>query len=722
MFDRLIGTEKTEGLIQNADRARDAGNWSEAERWYDKALQSNPALAPIWVQYGHSLKEQGRFAEARTAYEQSLKLEPLNSDTHLQLGHVLKLLNARAEAARSYEEALRLGDNPDAFKELVGMGLESRARRIKAVSGRQAGKATYIDVSDILVYLTTHPTLSGIQRVQANLSRYICENASKERYSLVLGVGAELFAISHLAFVSMLDYLDEPVVEHSRLRAMIADVERTTAPVEQRAGDLYVILGAFWVTPDMIARCARFKNDGLIVAAYIYDIIPISHPEFCEGSLSRVFTLCFGDAFLSFDFVLTISEHTAREVRAFLKSHGRREIPVVAVPLAHTLSDDRIPSSRWTAAISALEHRPYVLCVSTVEARKNHALLFDIWRSLAALGVKVPNLVFVGRRGWRVDDLFAKFEATYYLGGTLHILHDLTDRELATLYQNARFTTLPSFVEGWGLPVGESLFYGKACVASETSSIPEIGGDLVQYIDPHNLTSARKTFQRMIEDDAFLKLQEDKIRTKYKPRLWSNVALQFVAELERLSEAVKPEPRPILPVFKRATIFSPGLYANDSRKPLSPDYARHPLRAMLLDGWYQCEGFGVWMKGDTGRLGFLSDAGDGEQVVVFLEMVGAPHIDHNRLTVSSAFEAKDNDGSRPGKTEAVFTSNSVHRLRLKAIVGEEGKVELTLCLAEPLVPNDNDPRSFGVGLLRLAYSPVNDVLSRQEILERLISS
>jgi glycosyltransferase involved in cell wall biosynthesis/Flp pilus assembly protein TadD len=94
--------------ITLADRARDLRDWEVAARYYRAALDLNPANTPIWVQYGHALKEQGLLEPAEEAYRQSLALDEAISDTHLQLGHVLKLQGRPYEAAEAYLTAYRL--------------------------------------------------------------------------------------------------------------------------------------------------------------------------------------------------------------------------------------------------------------------------------------------------------------------------------------------------------------------------------------------------------------------------------------------------------------------------------------------------------------------------------------------------------------------------------------------------------------------------------------
>jgi tetratricopeptide (TPR) repeat protein len=93
-------------LIARADRARDARDWATAARYYRKALDQNPDNPPIWVQYGHALKESGSLLEAENAYRKSLELDGDVADTHLQLGHSLKIQGRKIEASAAYLRAL----------------------------------------------------------------------------------------------------------------------------------------------------------------------------------------------------------------------------------------------------------------------------------------------------------------------------------------------------------------------------------------------------------------------------------------------------------------------------------------------------------------------------------------------------------------------------------------------------------------------------------------
>jgi hypothetical protein len=116
-------------VVTLADRARDAGQWGLAAQLYRKALDRNPDNSPIWVQYGHALKESGqlrdpgKLAQAEVAYRRALSLDPGAADTHVQLAHVLKLQGRTNEAEASYLCAFALdpsGQYP--LQELDGLG------------------------------------------------------------------------------------------------------------------------------------------------------------------------------------------------------------------------------------------------------------------------------------------------------------------------------------------------------------------------------------------------------------------------------------------------------------------------------------------------------------------------------------------------------------------------------------------------------------------------
>lgn len=96
--------------IQQADLARDRGQWSAAVEYYQHALQIKPARLAIAVQLGHALKGLGRYKEAETRYLEYLSAAPADADIHLQLGHLYFVMGVAGPAARMYTQALKLAN------------------------------------------------------------------------------------------------------------------------------------------------------------------------------------------------------------------------------------------------------------------------------------------------------------------------------------------------------------------------------------------------------------------------------------------------------------------------------------------------------------------------------------------------------------------------------------------------------------------------------------
>ena len=265
-------------------------------------------------------------------------------------------------------------------------------------------------------------------------------------------------------------------------------------------------------------------------------------------------------------------------------------------------------------AIAQLVKEDYVLYVSTIEIRKNHTYLFRIWKRLIEQrGEKnVPRLVFVGRAGWRVQDLMDQLKSTSNLNGRIKILHDLSDAELAELYRSSMFTVFPSFEEGWGLPIGESLIFGRPCIATNTSSAPEVAGDFVDYADPFNISEGYAKVVRFIDDKAYREQRAANIRENFRPRSWNDVAADLVETVQSLLGDPNLKKRvgepPLLAPGQRYQFGHGGDMSNFIH---SGDAL---IAAFSLDRqWYPTEDFGRWMKGQSATAEFRVEQATGRR-------------------------------------------------------------------------------------------------------------
>src|SRR5207302_9692632 len=138
-------------IITRADRARTAGQWQLAAGLYRVALDRTPQNPPIWIQYGHALKECGNPGEAEAAYRTALAYAPADADTHLQLGHTLKLQGKQDEAQAAYRQAWLLDpSSSDAAGELAPFGW-TKERLVTAASHPIAAPAPEVASAETTV-------------------------------------------------------------------------------------------------------------------------------------------------------------------------------------------------------------------------------------------------------------------------------------------------------------------------------------------------------------------------------------------------------------------------------------------------------------------------------------------------------------------------------------------------------------------------------------------
>ena len=146
---------------------------------------------------------------------------------------------------------------------------------------------------------------------------------------------------------------------------------------------------------------------------------------------------------------------------------------------------------------------------------------------------RVPTLVFAGRVGWMVADLMQQLRNSNFLGGKIVLVEDPSDAELEQLYQGCLFTLFPSFHEGWGLPVTESLSFGRPCIISNATSLPEAGGALARYFDPDNATEATAIIRDVLLHPEAIPAWQERVVREFRPVPWRETAEAVLRVLQR---------------------------------------------------------------------------------------------------------------------------------------------------------------------------------------------
>lgn len=323
------------------------------------------------------------------------------------------------------------------------------------------------------------------------------------------------------------------------------DLERTPVTKIAQNGDPLVVLGATWAI-DGIDDCFQRLADknGMQISQLVHDLIPIITPEHIAGDFSQEFYRWLKTAMGYCSSFYANSNNTARDLQAFMDEIGVQR-PIQTVPLAQkfTVVEPKgnaapAPAGTFQARVERsrrirreilnLSKTPFVLVVGTMESRKNIWRLAQAWKRLRhEQGIEVPKLVFAGKPGWYNDDFNQLIHATGNLDGWIQFADRPNDTELAYLYETCVFTAMVSFYEGWGLPIGESLSFGKTAVVADNSSMPEVGGDMVEYCDAHSLDSIHGACRKLITDPDHRAALEAKIAAT-KLRTWDDVTLDFV--------------------------------------------------------------------------------------------------------------------------------------------------------------------------------------------------
>ncbi|PIY69173.1 hypothetical protein COY90_02075 [Candidatus Roizmanbacteria bacterium CG_4_10_14_0_8_um_filter_39_9] len=172
---------------------------------------------------------------------------------------------------------------------------------------------------------------------------------------------------------------------------------------------------------------------------------------------------------------------------------------------------------------------PYILYVGTLQPRKN---IITLIKSFAFFNKKHPeySLVIVGKKGWLFDEIF-KEARDQYVNNKIIFTGYVTDDELAVLYKNSHCFVLPSFYEGFGLPLLEAMSFGTPVISSFASSLPEIGGEACLYFDPQDPTDLFDKLELLTYDPSLQKqlIAEGKKRTL--TYSWNKCAKETLAVL-----------------------------------------------------------------------------------------------------------------------------------------------------------------------------------------------
>jgi glycosyltransferase involved in cell wall biosynthesis len=296
--------------------------------------------------------------------------------------------------------------------------------------------------------------------------------------------------------------------------------------VDFSAGGDLVALGLGWEYLDHEAMYELRKRHGVRIHMPAFDLIGVDMPQFNAPQRHLVHRYYAEMAHYA-DSVTCISQSTLQAMSAF---YAREDLTAPAL-FANPLPG--IPPSAQMREVwprAPFDREPFVLTVSTVEIRKNHLLLAKLWAELIREGREVPHLVLVGRVGWDADELLRWLQLAPELQDRVFLLADVDDAELLALYDRCEFTVFPSRVEGWGLPITESLMRSKVCVHSTDPAQLEASQGIMPALHPDDFMAWKGEVLRLIDDPGYRAALTERITADYVARTPD----EYCAEYERI--------------------------------------------------------------------------------------------------------------------------------------------------------------------------------------------
>lgn len=274
--------------------------------------------------------------------------------------------------------------------------------------------------------------------------------------------------------------------------------------------------------------CPRLSRAKIVYT--LHDLSFIDRPEFTtEENRFKCFNGVF-DSALYADFVIAVSEYSQDRFLKIFPHFPRERIRTIYL-------GSRFEGEIAERAVPNLTVNEFWLSVGTLEPRKNLRRTLQAYKSYAEIHHGKP-LVLAGGKGWLENDL-EEFIQSLGLTEKVRLLGYVDDPTLKWLYKNCYSFVYPSIYEGFGLPVLEAMSLGAATIASNATSLPEVGGDALWYVNPTSVPELVRAFEKLADPMLRDRLQSQS-RDRARTFSWTKTARQV---LEIYAEVLEMKPR-----------------------------------------------------------------------------------------------------------------------------------------------------------------------------------
>ena len=328
-----------------------------------------------------------------------------------------------------------------------------------------------IDVSRLIWRLWSGRLPTGVDRVCLAYVEYFGRRARA-----VMQRGARRYVLTDRHSDQLFRMLtDQPPRFRREFVSLVARGIPSARERPRRPGMIYLNVGHIGLDDPSLLRW--IERSQVRPVYLVHDLIPLLHPEYCRPGEEKKHAVRMQNVLNSAHGLIANSKATLDDLASFAQAHALPMPPAIAAWIAGSpIAPKRVHPRA--------NERPYFAVVGTIEGRKNHALLLHIWqRLIPRFGDKTPQLFIIGQRGWEASHAVAMLDRASELETHVIELGRSSDEELASIVAGARALLMPSYAEGFGLPVAEALELGTPVIASDLAVYREFAGDIPTYLD-----------------------------------------------------------------------------------------------------------------------------------------------------------------------------------------------------------------------------------------------